>query len=124
MVTLDELTTPVTVDEWKTSIYSVMGRVGVDTTSWKPGAVVRTIVTAVSIMLAALSVLIAAIAAGGFLELATGMWLTLLARYQYGVERQEATRATGQVTITNSGGGIYDFDPEDLVVLHATTQKS
>lgn len=124
MVTLDDLTTPITVDEWRTSIYDVMARVGTNTTSWKPGAVVRTIVTAVAIMLAALSVLSAFIAKGGFLELATGAWLTLLAKYQYGVERQEATFATGQVTITNGGGGVFDFDPEDLIVLNPTTHKT
>lgn len=123
-MTLDELTTPITADQWKASIYDVMYRVGLNTTTWKPGAVVRTIVTATAIMLASLSKLIALIAGSGFLDLSTGPWLTLLARYQYGVERQPATFATGQVTITNSGGGIYEYDPGDLVFINATTRKT
>lgn len=114
-MTLDELTKPLTREEIENAIYSVLAAKGVRTTSWKPGAVARTIITGTSIVLSAFSRLQAAIARGGFLDLAEGDWLTLVARYVYGVERIEGTFATGFVTLTNTGGGVYSGDPGDLV---------
>ncbi len=122
--TLKELTTPLTPDECKASIYRILAVLGVSVTSWKPGAVARTIIAATSVLLAAFSTLSAQIAKSGFLELAEGDWLTLVARYVYGVERIEATFATGVVTLTNSGGGIYIFDPGDLVVIRPSSGGS
>jgi hypothetical protein len=44
----------------------------------------------------------------GFLDEAEGGWLTMLARFVYGVTRRPATFATGYVLFTNVGGGVYD----------------
>jgi phage-related baseplate assembly protein len=123
-LTLEKLTTPLTVDEVKTSIYQVLAAVGTNTTGWKPGAVVRTIIAAVAILVASLSELMALIAKSGFLELAEGDWLTLVAKYVFGVERVEATFAAGQVTLSNASGGVYVFDPGDLVVINPTKKKT
>lgn len=112
---LDELTTPLTREEIERAIYESLAAKGVNTTGWKPGAVVRTIITGTSIVLSAFSELQAAIARGGFLELAEGNWLTLVARHVYGVERIKGTFASGEVTLTNRGGGVYAGDPGDLV---------
>lgn len=124
MISIDDLTTPLTPDQVKTKIYEVLAGVGVSTTSWKPGAVVRTMIAAVAIIIAAYSRLASALARSGFLDTATGPWLTLLAKYVYGVERQEATFAPGEVTLVNAGGGVYALDPDDLVVSNPTTGKS
>lgn len=123
-LTLADLTTPMTREEVRQSIYRALGTVGVSTTSWKSGAVVRTIVAILSAILAAFSELMAAIAKSGFLELAEGPWLTLVARYVFGVDRIEATFAAGQVTLNNAGGGVYDFAPNDLIVQNPTTHKT
>lgn len=123
-LTLDQLTTPMTPDEVKASIYAVLATVGTNTTSWKPGAVARTIIAGVSIVLAAFSTLMALIAKSGFLELAEGEWLTLVARHVFGVEREEETFAAGPCTISNSGGGVFDFDPGDLIVRNSSTDKT
>jgi phage-related baseplate assembly protein len=121
--TLADLTTPLTRDEVQTRIYDVIGLVGTRTTSWKPGAVVRTMITACAMILSAFSELTALIAKSGFLELAEGRWLALVAWYVYGVEKQYATFATGEVTLTNAGGGIYPVDPDDLIVRNPDTGK-
>jgi hypothetical protein len=121
---LDQLTKPLTVAECKKAIYDVLAAVGVSTTGWFSGAVIRTMIAAVAIVLAAFSRLQANIAKMGFLELAEGLWLTLVARYVYGVERIEATFATGEVTLTNTGGGEYPFGVDDLVFLNPTTKKT
>lgn len=123
-VQIDDLTTPVTRDEAKASIYDALGTVGVNTTAWRPGAVVRTIIAVVAILFSACTRLIAEIAKAGFLEFSTGLWLTLVARHVYGVERLEATFGTGTLTLVNTGGGVFDVDPEDLIVRNPTTDKT
>lgn len=124
MISLDDLTTPLTRDEVKESIYDVLATVGVDTTTWKPGAVVRTMIGAVAIILAALSQLIALTTKSGFLDFAEASWLTLVAKYVYGVDRIEATFAEGEVTLTNAGGGVFVLAVDDLVVANPTTGKT
>lgn len=124
LYTLAALTTPLTRDEVRAKIYDVIGLVGTRTTSWKPGSVVRTMITASSIVLAAFSELQALVARSGFLELAEDRWLALVAWHVYGVEKQGATFATGEVTLTNAGGGIYQLDPGDLIVSNPDTGKT
>lgn len=121
---LDDLTTPVTRAEVEASIYQMLSLIGVNTTSWKPGSVVRTMIAAVSIVLSAFSTLQASIARSGFLELSSGDWLTLVAYYVYGVTRIAATFATGQVTLVNSGGGVYSGSVGDLIFSNPTTGKT
>jgi hypothetical protein len=118
---LDDLTTPTTVEEAKSSIYSVLGILGVSTTDWRPGAVVRTIITAFAVLFAGATSLIAMIARGGFLALAASAWLTLVAKYVYGVDRNPATYATGPVTLTNAGGGVYSLNAGELQLLNPVT---
>lgn len=124
MFSLNDLVTPLTRDQVQASIYEVLGIVGVNTTTWKPGAVVRTMIAATSIVIAAFSSLTAQIARSGFLELAEGDWLTLVARHVYAVERELATFAEGQITLTNAGGGTFTLDPDDLVISNPATGKS
>jgi phage-related baseplate assembly protein len=118
---LDDLIEPVTRDEVQQSVYDALGTLGVNTTAWKSGSVVRTMIVAVSAVMAAFSTLQAEIARSGFLEFASGNWLTLVARYVYGVERITATFATGDVTLHNTGGGVYAFDPDDLIFANTVT---
>jgi hypothetical protein len=103
---IDELITPLETEEIKTSVYSALATVGVTTTTWKPGAVVRTIIAIVAVILHALSVLVSNIARSGFLALASGTWLALKARYDYAVEKQEAEFASGTVLVSNASGGV------------------
>jgi hypothetical protein len=124
MVSLEALITPLTREQAKASIYAVLAAVGVNTTTWKSGAVVRTIIAALAIIVAAFSALVANLARSGFLDYSTGDWLTLLARYVYGVERLTSTQGTGTITLINTGGGVFTLDPGDLVVKHATTNKT
>jgi phage-related baseplate assembly protein len=123
-MTLDELTTPLTTAEVRAKIYAALAARGVSTTGWKSGGVTRTIIESTSIVLAAFSRLQALIAKSGFLETSEGDWLTLVARYVYGVERNEGSFATGTVTLTNTGGGVYSGDAGDLVFSNSETGKT
>lgn len=118
--TLEQLTTPLTLDEVRASIYAVLATVGVNTTTWKPGAVVRTIITACALVIAAASRMTALIAASGFLALATGNWLILCAKYTFGVDALEASFASGTVTLTNTGGGVYGPFAADTVTFSSS----
>lgn len=124
MATLAELTTPLTRAEVEEAIYTAIFNRGVETTSWKPGAIARAIITAVAAVLAVFSALVAAIASGGFLLLAAGDWLEVKARHDYGVEKITGTFAAGDVLLTNSGGGVYNVAIGDLVVRHETSGKT
>jgi phage-related baseplate assembly protein len=119
--TLAELTTALTADEVEAAIYAAVQARGAKTTAWKPGAVVRTVIAGVAIVLAAFSSLIALVSAGGFLGLATESWLTLVAQYVFGVERLTGTFATGEVTLTNASGTPYSGGADDLIVQNITT---
>lgn len=120
-MTLDELTTPLTKDEVSAAIYAALAAKGANTTSWKSGSVVRTVIAGVSIVLAAFSKLNAAVAKSGFLEYAEGDWLTLVASKVYGVDRDLGSFATGVVTFTNAGGGTFDYGPDEIVLVNTTT---
>jgi phage-related baseplate assembly protein len=120
-LTVDELTTPLTRAEVQASIYEVLTALGVNTTAWKAGGVVRTMIVATSAIFAAYSQLMANIARSGFLATASLEWLTLVAWYVYGIERRAATYASGVVVLENGGGGIYSVDPSDLIVRNADT---
>lgn len=120
-LTIAELTVPLTRAEVQASIYDVLAAVGVNTSAWKPGSVVRTMIVGVSAVFAAYSSLMASIARSGFLETSDGEWLTLVAWYVYGVERRAASSAAGDVVFTLTGGAIYNLDPGDVIVRNAAT---
>lgn len=124
LFTLADVTTPATREEVQAALYRIFDTVGIATTAWEPGSVVRTQVVATSSMLAALSDLQAQLAQSGFMELAQGEWLTLCARYVYGVERIESSYATGFVDLVNEGGGVFDVEVDDLIVNNPTTGKA
>lgn len=121
---IEQLVKPVTTEEAKTSIYNVLAVLGVSTTSWQPGAIVRAMIAAVAIIIAFVSRVISQIAKGGFLEYSSGSWLTLLAKHVYGVERVQATYASGEVTLTNTGGGVYVLGADDLILTNLDTGKN
>jgi phage-related baseplate assembly protein len=120
-LTLDELTQPLSREEVQASVYRVLARLGVHTASWKPGAVVRTIIVGASSVFAAYTELMALIARSGFLSLSAGDWLTLVAWHVYGIERRAATFATGTLKLVNTGGGLYILEPGDLIARNAVT---
>lgn len=117
----DDLTTPVTAAEMRTSMYSVLAIMGVDATAWKPWSVLRALITGCSVIMAALSAMIAVIARGVFLSTAEGDWAEWQARENYGTERNAASFATTEVLISNSTGAVYDLDPGDYIIKNSVS---
>lgn len=124
LYTVAELTTPLTWQETAASIYRVMAKVGLRVTTWRKDAVIRAGITGVSVVIAAVSKLQADSAKGGFLELAEGPWLKIHARDVYNEDLQEATFAAGGLRMINSAGGVFEFDPGELVVRNSVTGKT
>lgn len=121
---VDELTKPLTVKQAKATLYTLLAKAGVSTTSWASGAVLRTLVWIVAVVLAAFTAVLAVIVKGLFLDSATGRWLTLLALYVYGVTRRGVTFATGEITFNNAKGGEYPFAVNECLVLCPSTGKT
>ena len=113
--TLDELTTPLTDDQVKQTIYTELALVGTDTTVWKPGAVIRTLIAAFCTMFAAFTAWAVNSFKAKFLLLSTDpAWTRSAAKYDYGTDYFPASFATGVVTLTNAGAGVYSWNPGDL----------
>lgn len=121
---IDQLTKALTKEEVEQSIYNLLSASGLPITSWQSGSVVRTIIGVFAETFSVWTGIIAKLNKAEFLDLAEGIYLTLLAYYVYNVERIPPTFATGFVTLTNSGGGIYPQDPQDLIFVNPTTKKT
>src|SRR6185369_13530697 len=121
-----DLLKPISLDAWKSSIVYVAGALGLKTENWAEGGYTRTLVALFAQLIKTSGDVVRLIAASGFLDTAEGDWLTLLAKQLYNVDRIQATtaKAVGGITLTNGGGGLYVFDPGDLIVAHAFTGKT
>lgn len=88
---------------------------GLSTTAWQSGGPAKSILTIFSQQIAVLwnNTLVQAVRSG-FLDYATGDWLTLVAWAAYNTLRNDATFATAAVTLENRGGGFYTFVPGDI----------
>jgi hypothetical protein len=120
----DALIAPATAEEVQAKYYEILGTVGITTTQWQPGSVLRTYISGTSILVSSLSEVMALMARSGYLEFSEGDWLTIVAHYVYGVDRNLATFASGHVTLVNAGGALYSLGPGDLIVRDPTTNKT
>lgn len=123
MSTIDELFTPPTEDEIFDTFISTLITLGIPADGWRKGGVARTILRIVAVLYAGFALIISTIAKAGYLDTATGGWLSMLARFVYGVDRIVATYATGQVTVHNGGGGVYAFEIGEFKCKASGTEK-
>jgi len=124
--TFSDLISTKTLEEWKRSIVNVAILVGLKTQNWAEGGYTRTLLALFAQLYKTAGDVVRLIAASGFLDTAEGAWLTLLARSVFNVTRIEATFANAAegITLTNGGGGLYTFEPGDLIVAHSSTGKT
>lgn len=124
MLSLKDLITKQTREDFEDSILGVAAGLGLSTTNWRASGKTRVMIASFSQLLSQLSDIVVDLASSGFLDLATGGWLTLLAKYVYNVDRVLATAATGPVTLHNSTGAGMTFHPGELRLEHATSGKT
>lgn len=106
------------VQETKEAIYStalgVATALGLPVSTWQAGDPTRSLYHVESEMIATLEAVVVGFVQSGFLDYATGDWLTILADQVYGVTRPTATYASTDVLLTNAGGGVYTIAAGDL----------
>lgn len=105
--TLESLITPTTRDQVLADMIAIGVALGVPMTSWQQGSAALATLTILAQAIANSQTVIAALAKGGYLYLAEGDWLTLLAANLYSVDRLPASSAAGTLTITN--GSAVDY---------------
>lgn len=118
---LDTLIRAVTKDEAFEMALDMLESVKIPARSWRRGGVARSIVGVLATVAAQASDIVANGIASQFLEHAQRDWLTLLAHYLYKVERITATFASGYVTLTNQGGGVFDYGANEVVIKASST---
>lgn len=106
-LSITDLFTPLTAAEIRAKLVIELQVLQVPADKWRAGGVASSILTVASILLALFSTVISTIIEGFFLPTAVGGGLATLAFYVYGVSVPDATFATGNVVLVNSGGGVY-----------------
>jgi phage-related baseplate assembly protein len=124
MLSISDLLSPVTTDQVRAKFVSMLIAVGIPADKWRKGGVASSILTVVAATYASFSVVLVQALSGQFLSQASGGWLTLLAIFVYGVTRRSAVAASGPVTLSNTGGGIYIFGPGQVTVQNSSTKET
>lgn len=119
-----DIVTAQTSTQIRATMVAELVALGIPADQWRSGGVASTMLTVTSIILAMMSSLIVALVQGFFLPTSTGAALRFVAFYTYGVTVPEATFATGNVTLTNSGGGSYTRAVGEYVAQNPTTKKT
>lgn len=99
--------------------------VGLVTTSWHPGDPTRSQYYVEAEELATVEEIVVGYIASGFLDYAEGDWLALLAYEVYLVTKIEATFATTTVTLTNTGGELFEgIEAGDITFKNSLTDAT
>lgn len=124
MRTIEELTQALTADEILEVWLTALEALGVPARSWRKAGVARSILRVVAKSYEGFVLVMVAAIKGGFLDTAEGPWLTRLAFSAFNVVRPTATFASGYVTLTNAGGGVYNPTPYELTFLWEAGKKA
>lgn len=123
-LTIDDVIAPVSAEQVEQEILDVCATLGLQTTAWQQGSVIRTFIKVMSQEIATKSAMDPEIAKGGFGDLASPDWAKLWADAIYAVAFVPAAPAVGLVTFTNTEPTQYDADPGEIIVAHFLTGKT
>lgn len=117
MTTVNDLLTEKTADTLVAEGLAVLAAEELPTTAWQSGSVPRSLLKADATALAALYVRQRSLAAGNYLDTATGEWLDLYGDSRFDEDRVAAVATEGQVVVTvASGAGPYTIEAGGLLV--------
>lgn len=120
---IDQLLQEQTEEQVLQSFIDILVASGIPADKWRKAGTARTILRVVARTYAGFTHVMSQFIRFGFLETAEDKWLTELAFFVYGVTRVEATFATGELTLTNSGGGLYTLTAGTYQVRNPDTGK-
>jgi phage-related baseplate assembly protein len=109
LLSLATLITRTTKEQFIEKGLAVATALGLPVTSWAAGDPTRSLYHYLAEVLGdALEPIVVEYIKGAYLDLASSVWRKVLAKQQYNVDVIEATYATTDVVLTNSGGGLYE----------------
>jgi len=114
MMSISQLLSAPTSDQIRSQMVLTLVSLNVPADKWRKGGALSTMLTVVSMVYANLASLLSTAVNGFFLPTASGGGLVLLAYYVYGITVPTATQATGQVTLTNTQGGVFSGSGYDV----------
>jgi len=123
-VSLASLLVQETSDSILTYALGIASAIGVPVSTWQVGDPTRSLFAVEADKLSLLEAEVVGFISSGFLDYASGDWLTIGAKQRYNVDRPLATYATTAVTLTNTGGGLYVISANDLTFKNSTTGKT
>jgi hypothetical protein len=120
------------VQESQNAIYnralSIATSLGLPVTAWQVGDPTRSMYQLEAATLEVLENVVVGYISSGFLDYAAALpdsrWLTILAQQQFNVTVPPASNATCSVTLTNSGGGVYQINANDLTLKASATGQT
>lgn len=124
MIAIDDLLTALTTDQVVQTWTDNLVALGVPADKWRKGGVFSTLLRVSAATYAGFTTIMVAAIGSAFLPTSAGGWLTLLAFYVFGVSRREATFASGQITLTNAGGGVFTYAPDAVTFIDTRTKKT
>lgn len=122
MIDLNDLIKPLTRDEIRATIYSLLNTLGFPVASWAKGAWYRTIISVFAKVASTFTEFQALVTRSGFLDYCEGPWLILLAEQVYGYIATPASYAVGNLTLNNTAGGSFAANAGDFRVYNPTTK--
>jgi hypothetical protein len=123
MLSFTDLIAPIQASSVKNTLYMLMTRVGLDTTTWKVGSPIRTLTAALSVWNAAYTQWASNAIKLKFLQESSGDWLSAVAKFDWGTTRSLAQPAAGNVTFVNASTSSITLDPEDLTITYTKTNS-
>lgn len=121
MIPIDLLVREVSADDIFEKSLDVLERVKIPARSWREGGVARSLLGVFCEVGAMGAAIVRSTVAGFFLLFARGVPLTAHAKDVYNVDRIAATFASGKVTLTNAGGGVYPVAANTMIVRSSNT---
>lgn len=123
-ITLASLLSLTTKDGFYAKGLAIVESLGVTVTSWRAGDPTRSLYHYLAEMLTVLEPVVREFIAGGFLEFASGEWLTILAKQVYNVDRDEATFAGDALVLENTEPYLYEIEAGDLTFKSSATGQT
>ena len=109
MLTIQQLLTPVTAANFRSQAVLGLQSLGLQPQNWAPGGIASSTLTVACNLLATLSTQLSNAIAQQWNPTASGGGLQLLSYYFYGIVPPQATFAVGNLTLVNTGGGVYTY---------------
>ncbi len=125
MLSLRQLTTPVSEDDVLAFTLDTLDSLGFQATSWQSNSAARTLTQLFARVTSDLTFAIADIVSGGFAGLAKGPYADMLGQYMFKLSRVLATPTLGQMVLTSSvAAPVHSWANGELLIADAPEGSS